>query len=281
MRVKRLFLRAICPKKRPVEPPPFDLGHGRFSDAGDGGVERVVVRRDIHNSEVPRLCQACEARHRGVCGALTPEELTALSRNTRQANYAAGEELMGESEPVTAYANVMSGVVKLTKVLADGRQQVVGLQFAPDFLGRPFADENQVSAEAASEVELCRFPRTALDQLLLDHPELERRLLQQTLKELDEARDWMVTLGRKTAAEKVASFLYLIATHIDPTLDEDSVSARFSLPLTRADIADFLGLTVETVSRQLTRLRTDEVIQITANRHIMIPDLKRLRSRTG
>lgn len=241
----------------------------------------IDVRKDIHNSEVPRVCRACEARHRGVCGALTADELVSLSRHTRQAAYEPGAELMGESEPVTAYANVMKGVVKLTKMLSDGRQQVVGLQFAPDFLGRPFSEENQVNAEAASDVELCRFPKGTMEALIRDHPDLERRLLEQTLKELDEARDWMVTLGRKTAAEKVASFLYLIAVHVDPDIGETSMETRFSLPLTRADIADFLGLTVETVSRQLTRLRTDKVIEITANRLIHVPDLGRLRDRMG
>jgi CRP/FNR family transcriptional regulator len=112
-------------------------------------------------------------------------------------------------------------------------------------------------------------------------PELERRLYRQALDELDEARDWMVTLGRKTAAEKIASFLLMIARHIDPTADPDRDSAAFDLPLTRADIADFLGLTIETVSRQLTRLRADKVISIENNRHIVVPSLSRLEARAG
>ena len=114
-----------------------------------------------------------------------------------------------------------------------------------------------------------------------ESPELEHRLLRQTLNELDEARDWMVTLGRKTASEKVASFLLMIARNIDPTLDPAASSASFNLPLTRADIADFLGLTIETVSRQLTRLRTDGVIRIENNRHVTVDSLARLESRSG
>jgi CRP/FNR family transcriptional regulator len=89
----------------------------------------------------------------------------------------------------------------------------------------------------------------------------------------------MVTLGRKTAAEKVASFLYLLATHIDPT--ENSAVAAFDLPLSRADIADFLGLTIETVSRQLTKLKADNVIEIANYRHVNINDLAQLRVRCG
>jgi CRP/FNR family transcriptional regulator len=112
-----------------------------------------------------------------------------------------------------------------------------------------------------------------------DSPALEHLVMLQALRELDEARDWMVTLGRKNAAEKVASFLYLIATHIDPT--EDEPVASFDLPLSRADIGDFLGLTIETVSRQISKLKADGVIEIISYRHVTVPDLARLRLRCG
>lgn len=88
-------------------------------------------------------------------------------------------------------------------------------------------------------------------------------------------------MGRKTASEKVASFLLMIARNIDPTVDLTAKSATFDLPMTRADIADFLGLTIETVSRQLTRLRTDGVIRIENNRHVTIDSLGRLERRSG
>ena len=192
-----------------------------------------------------------------------------------------GVELIGDAETVESYSNILSGVVKLTKSLSDGRQQIVGLQFAPDFLGRPFKVESPINAEAATPVSLCSFPKATLERMMKESPELEHRLLKQTLNELDEARDWMVTLGRKTASEKVASFLLMIARNIDPTLDPTASSASFNLPLTRADIADFLGLTIETVSRQLTRLRTDGVIRIENNRHVTVDNLARLESRSG
>ncbi len=237
-------------------------------------------RQDIHTAGIPVLCRACEARHKGMCGALTPDELTRFARSTHKARHTAGEELIGESTPTESYANVMRGVVKLTKGLEDGRQQVVGLQFAPDFLGRLFSDESAVTAEAASEVELCVAPRHALERMVADSPALEHRLMQQTLRELDEARDWMVTLGRKGAAEKVASFLLLIAEHANPER-ADLNAVEFDLPLSRSDIADFLGLTIETVSRQLTRLRSNGVIELAGLRHVAIPDLDRLRAMTG
>lgn len=239
------------------------------------------IRQDIHNSEIPVLCQACEARHRGLCGALEPLELVALAKQSWKQKAETGAELVGDSEKVASYSNVLSGVIKLSKTLTDGRQQIVGLQFAPDFLGRPFKSESAINAEAATEVSLCSFPKASIERMMKELPGLEHRLLMQTLNELDEAREWMVTLGRKTASEKVASFLLLIARNIDPFRPEAQKDAVFELPLTRADIADFLGLTIETVSRQLTMLRKDGVIAIEGNRHVTVTDMERLARRAG
>jgi CRP/FNR family transcriptional regulator, anaerobic regulatory protein len=239
------------------------------------------VRKDVHTAGIPVLCASCEARHRGICGALEPDQLVTLARTSFKHKAGSGTELVGDQEQIESYSNVLSGVVKLTKTLSDGRQQIVGLQFAPDFLGRPFKVESAINAEAATDVSLCSFPKVAIERMMKSSTELEHRLYQQTLKELDEAREWMVTLGRKTAAEKIASFLLMIARHIDPTADPDRESASFDLPLTRADIADFLGLTIETVSRQFTKLRADGIISIENNRHVTVPRLSRLEARSG
>ena len=238
-----------------------------------------MTRRDIHTSEVPTLCRSCEVRHKGMCGALSPDELTFLSHHTRQVAQAAGDELIGESTDVASYDNIMRGVVKLSKTLEDGRQQIVGLQFAPDLVGRLYAAESPITAEATTDVDVCRVPKAVLERLLEQNPSLRKRLMQQSLRELDEARDWMVTLGRKTAAEKVASLLYLVATHLDPDAQGDR--RVFDLPMSRLDIADYLGLTIETVSRQLSKLKTAGVITITATRPFEVASLSRLKTRCG
>ncbi len=235
-----------------------------------------VAHKTIHNSEVPVVCRSCEARHQGICGALSPEQLTHLSKHTSKHVYDSAEELIAVGEDVHNYSNILSGVVKLTKLMADGRQQIVGLQFAPDFMGRPFRRQSDVSAEAATSVRVCSFPKSVLEQIVRESPEMEHKLHEQTLKELDEARDWMLTLGRKTASEKVASFLYLIAANINPESQVERLGTQFELPLKRADIADFLGLTIETVSRQITRLRKAGIIQLEDNRTVIIPSLQKL-----
>lgn len=235
------------------------------------------TRQDIHTAGVPIVCRSCEARHRGICGGLSSDQLVTLAKQTTRRVIEPGTALMSDGNEVTTYSNLLSGVVKLTKILSDGRQQIVGLQFAPDFVGRPFKRENSLDAQAATTVSLCSFPKSTIDRLIKDSPELEHRLYQQVLNELDEARNWMLTLGRKTAAEKVASFLYYVASHIDPEQMRDSGPVEFELPLTRAEIGDFLGLTIETVSRQFTKLRKDGVIEIAHNRTITVHSLDQIK----
>ncbi|MBP1859930.1 CRP/FNR family transcriptional regulator [Rhizobium herbae] len=204
----------------------------------------------------------------------------ALAKTSTKKRLEIGAELVGDAEIIDGYANILFGVVKLIKGLPDGREQIVGLQFAPDFLGRPFQTESAVSAQAATNVVLCSFPKRTLEALIKQSPQLEHSLLKQALRELDEARDWMLTLGRKNALERVASYLLLIANYIDPALRPQEVIA-FDLPMSRLEIADFLGLTIETVSRQLTKLRVDGVIQVRQSRHIVVNNPARLKTFSG
>ncbi len=153
--------------------------------------------------------------------------------------------------------------------------------FPPDFLGRAFRRSNPYFAEAASDLEICVFPKDAFERLAGEYPELEHRLFERALDELDAAREWMLLLGRKTAEEKVADFLYLLARRSLATHCADHATASFELPLSRADIADYLGLTIETVSRQLTRLKTSGVIRLVNNRLIEVPDLDGLSRVAG
>ena len=238
-------------------------------------------RKDIHNSSVPEVCKSCEARHRGVCGALNAEQLTRLNNHTRQIALSRGETFVTEA-PDGRYANILNGVMKLSQLMEDGRQQIVGLQFAPDFVGRPFqdhaAEEGVTSVEAATELTVCTFPRKVLEEMVTEAPDLGLRLYAQSLRELDDARQWMTTLGRKTAYEKVSSFLFLVARNTNPEIDHQ---VEFELPLTRAESADFLGLTLETVSRQMTALRKEGIIEIKGSRRVKVCDIDALERATA
>ena len=225
-------------------------------------------------------CGTCSIRHRAICDALSKDEIQALNRISRRRIVPAGQTILGEGETHTIFANIISGVVKLTKTLDDGRQHIIGLLFASDFLGRAFRPDNPYFAEAATDVELCTFPAAGFEKLLPEHPGLEHRLFQFTLTELDACQEWMLLLARKRAEERVASFLLMIAKRV-PNIGcrhtQKSSAIRFQLPLSRAEISDCLGLTIETVSRQITRLKTKGVIELINYREIDIPDLEVLQ----
>ena len=239
-----------------------------------------MIDMDTSVEIVPHACVGCGVRTSGVCAHLTPQQLREFASSTRHTYHQPGETLTVETGAVSGYAMIVEGVIKLTRLLHDGREQVVGLQFASDLLGRLYADQNPTTAEAVSEIELCRMPRGVLEGIVDKSPELKSFLLRRSLQDLDDARDWMVTLGRKSAPERVASILLLFAMRNKPGSDRAS-SSTFHLPLIRADLADFLGITIETVSRQITKLREDGVVIISGHRHVVVPDMNRLRMRAG
>jgi len=235
-------------------------------------------------TNIPVQCDYCIVRHKSICAVLNEKELHDFNRIARQRKISAGRMITGAGDQTIAFANIMSGVIKLTKTLADGRQQIVGLQFAPDFLGRTMAEESPYSAEAATDVQLCAFPRDGFEAMMRKYPGIEHRLFEDTLNELDAAREWMLLLGRKTAREKVATFLHMIAhraSSVGCNHTPDLNFCRFTLPLTRADTADYLGLTLETVSRQITSLKREGTIELSDKREIIVPDIEVLEYAAG
>jgi CRP/FNR family transcriptional regulator len=218
-------------------------------------------------------------RHTAICAALSETELKDFSRIARQRLIPAKQVIAMEDDIV--FANIIKGVVKLTKTISDGRQQIVGLQFPPDFLGRIYTKETSYFAQAVTDVELCAFPKDGFETMLKRHQGLKRRLFENTLDELDSTREWMLLLGRKTAQEKVASLLLMIAKRVPNVGCSHSPHmkfARFQLPLTRTEIADYLGLTMETVSRQITKLKMIGVIDLIDNWEIAVPDIDALEA---
>ncbi|MFH5923551.1 Crp/Fnr family transcriptional regulator [Roseomonas xinghualingensis] len=212
-----------------------------------------------------------------LCGSLTDEELAVLNRLGRPRQLARGETLAWAGSEALVCANLLSGVLKLSAMTADGREQIVGLLYPADFVGRPFAEEVEHSITALTDVELCVFPRKPFEAALENHVRMERLLLRRTLAALDEARARMLMLGRKTAEEKVASFLLDMAGHLGG--QQKACEVTFDLPLTRSQIADVLGLTIETVSRQMTKLKRDGLIGLPSNRLVTIRNRNALRER--
>ncbi|WP_424814107.1 Crp/Fnr family transcriptional regulator [Roseococcus sp. YIM B11640] len=216
-------------------------------------------------------CSACEVRDESLCGGLEAAELSALARLGRERVLERGETLIWAGDDAPICANLRSGVLKLSATMADGREQILGLLYPGDFVGRPFADQAGHSVTALTGATLCAFPRRGFEALLEGGGRLERKLLERTLTALDEARSRMLMLGRMTAGERVAGFLLEISRHVEAGPD-----GSFALPMTRAEMADVLGLTIETVSRQMTVLRRQGVIDLPSARLVAIRDRRAL-----
>ncbi len=218
-------------------------------------VAPIPAIRPTPGKEAER-CGACPIRHRAVCSYCGPAELAELDQAKFYREYAPGQEIVGEGEATRTLGSVVTGVVALHKSLEDGRRQIVGLLFPSDFIGRPLRPVAPYEAVAVTDVRMCLFRRSQFEDILTRNPSVERRLLEMMLDELDAARDWMLLLGRKSAREKVASFLMILARRA-AALEKRQVRDRaaFAIPLSREAIAEYLGLTIETVSRQLTALR--------------------------
>lgn len=228
------------------------------------------------------LCGECAARHQGICGALSLEELEKLKRVAHRHKVKPGDPLAEQGEQGETFSVILSGAVKLLKLMPDGRQQIVGLQYAPDFLGRPFLGESDVMIEAVTDTAVCSFSRSTLERMITSTPGLEHRLYLQAQAELEDARELLLTLGRRTARERVATFLLFVVRQARRSqTEEERKRGLLSLLLSRAEIADFLGLTIETVSRQLNQLRAAGVIEIEHNRSIKVLDEARLHHEAG
>jgi len=195
-------------------------------------------------------------------------------------SFSADEPILWRGDELKYVASVVEGVAKLEKSLEDGRNQMVGLLFPSDFIGHPKRTQIEFDVTAASDITLCCFEREPFEELLIEVPHIAQRMVEIALDELDAARDWMVLLGRKTAAEKTATFLEMVARRSQ--FDSSAVSTRdLVLPLLRSEIADYLGLTLETVSRQLSILKRDGVVEFVDKKNFRILDVARLHDATG
>jgi len=231
----------------------------------------------------PKACSACAVRDTALCRVLNAQQLARLNRSSYRRVYPAGQLIAGVAASEDWCATVLFGVIKLSKTLSDGRQQIVALLFPGDFLGRPFRAEFPYTAETATEVQLCCYGRTFFEGFMQEQSDLKQLFLERTLDSVDAARDWMLLLGRKTAQEKVAALLLMTLQRTSrPCPDcEQGACRQLVMPLTRTEMADYLGLRLETVSRQLKQLEAIGIIKRLDPRHISVRDEEALAKAAG
>jgi len=197
-------------------------------------------------------------------------------------NFQAGQTVVWSGDRMDFVGSVVSGIATLTQTMEDGRRQMVGLLLPSDFVGRPGRAAAAYDVVATSDLVMCCFRKKPFEDLLGRTPAVSQRLLEMTLDELDAAREWMLVLGRKTAREKIASLLSIIGRRSAALNMVDGNSTLvFELPLTREAMADYLGLTLETVSRQISALKREGVIQLEGKRRVTVPDFEGLLAEAG
>ena len=187
---------------------------------------------------------------------------------------ARGAELYGEGEKADCWYQVRSGMLRTYKLLSDGRRQIDAFLMPGDFLGFEGLSEHSFAADAITKATVVRYSRGRIDTLARENARFGAHLLQITLKRLSEAHDHLMLLGRKTAEEKIVSFLL---DQLDRAEERDIIE----LPMSRGDIADYLGLTIETVSRTLSALKQEGMIELPNVHQILVLDREALQGLDG
>ena len=219
------------------------------------------------------MCAACGAQLLSMCASLDRAGRDVLEALLEPVSLASGDVLFEEGAPATRSFNLIEGCLKLYKLLPDGRRLVTDFLYPGDFLGLADKDHYTCTAEAVGAATLCRFERSALDDLVQRQSCLEGHLLDRARAELADGRSQLLLLGHKTARERVASF---ILTQSARAVQRGLSASPVETPMRRVDIADHLGLTTETVSRTLTGLTADGMIGVEAGRRIIIRETDQL-----
>ncbi|WP_101927130.1 MULTISPECIES: Crp/Fnr family transcriptional regulator [Luteimonas] len=255
----------MAPKPHP-RPPAESVSGARHAVSGS-------ARRAPHPG-----CADCLTRHLAVCAALPASETQALEAAAGELLLPPGATLAHEGDPRREVYTVTRGMLRRVRLLPDGRRLVAGFLLPGDFIGFSGAPRYRHTIEAITDSVLCTFPFGERRQLRTRYPALESGLLTQACSELDATRGSLMLLARLGPSERLAGFLVELAGRQQ---QRGGSIDHVELPMTRTDIADHLGLTIETVSRSFTKLRQSGAIAFEDPHRIDLVDLRTLRSAAG
>jgi CRP/FNR family transcriptional regulator len=221
-------------------------------------------------SRPSEACADCPVRDQAVCAALNESELSELSRIGDHRTYRRGETIFAAGDDSIACATLISGAAKLSAVDEDGVERIVALVHPAGFLGQLFAATSDLDAVALTDTRLCLFPRAGFERLMADHPRLTRAILERTQAELDASRALTRLIGRREVKARLAGLLLALARAASPS--PCGSAEAFDLILSREEIAGLIGTTIETVSRRLTELERDGIIERKGARGLVIRD---------
>ena len=221
-------------------------------------------------------CSTCPVRDRAACSVLSDSERGALARSGRSRKLRRGELLFAAGDENVACATLLRGALKVAAVDEEGTERILALVHPAGFIGELFAPFAHYDVVALTDSELCLFPKSELGRAVELNPRLAQALLRRSQEDLLQSRELLALSGRRSASAKVAGLLTGLA---EAASDSSCHAAKaFELPLTRGEIAGMLGLTIETVSRTITKFERDGVIRRKGARGIELVDPARLEA---
>jgi len=251
------------------------------------GTSEPAVFRHSRVCTTTSDCARCMAREFAICAALSEEESAELERLATPRTLSPEDVLARSGQPATHVYSVTQGMLRRVRTLADGRRLVAGFSLPGDFIGLSEAAAYRYNIEAVTASQVCEFALDAIHALSHRFPKLEHKLLERACIELDTTQDALLMLARLSPLERLAGFLLQMERQLrrrsrgHSAVDEIAPGDVIALPMNRHDIADHLGLTVETVSRSFTRLRQLDLIGLPEPQWVEIHDPKELTRLAG
>jgi CRP/FNR family transcriptional regulator len=224
----------------------------------------------------PLACAACPVRDRAACSALDEQERADLARLGRHRKLVPGEVLFAADEDNDRCATLVTGALKISIVESDGSERILSLVHPAGFVGELFGPQARFEVTALTDSEVCLFSRREYEAAVERYPALSRALLRRSSEDLFSARSLMAIIAKNSAREKVGAFLLAMGQAASESPCHPAAS--FDLPLSRSEVAGLLGLTIETVSRQMTALERCGAIRRNGLRGIELVDAAQLGS---
>ena len=218
-------------------------------------------------------CSECNIRSYSFCRCLQEDKLKEFSNISSEKKFQNKTNIFLQQDDAKNIYNITEGNVKIYQLIDDGRIQIIGFLYPGDFFGSYKNGKYNYCAEAIGDVRVCIFEQKKLDEYIDKNMVLAKELLNQTSHELTLAQDRMGVLGKLDATERLAKFLMNISEQRKRIGWQNN---PISLPMTRQDIADYLGLTIETVSREVSKLKTSNIIKVLSSKQIYINDFDKL-----
>ena len=218
-------------------------------------------------------CSECKIRPHSFCRCLEEDQLKEFSGISSDKVFEDKQNIFLQQDSALNLYNITEGNVKIYQLMDDGRIQIIGFLYPGDFFGSYKNGKYNYSADAIGNVNVCVFEQNKLDEYLEKNVKLTKELLHQTSHELTLAEDKIRVLGKLDATERLSRFI------LNSSEQRKRIGWQnnpISLPMTRQDIADYLGLTVETVSREITKLKSSNIIKIISSKQIYISDVDKL-----